>query len=887
MVDYSEILKRQGIRYADIHPVYQVGEIQLVQGWILHISTTRHKIVNLLETVIPYLVKCGAPFKLVQNSDLLAAFSDGLAGYELLGKAVSVYYPDQGEIGRVAADLIKLSAGFDGPVVLTDIHLGNAVYTRYGSFSPIMKTAANGRIERYIYNRTGQLVKDEYVMPYRKPKGIKWPFSKIQLPKDTKDPKLVGGQFWAVRMIKPDLKGSVVKGLRLRPWYRPTWCIVKQGRKCTWEDNHGRFITDRIRWQYEVQRRLEGLVAVPKALGYCEVNGNCYLALEFIPGDNLQKKITGHFDSQCWHNLTQETKIELIRLVSEAVDGVQRMHEQGFIHRDLSPDNFILNQAGHLVMIDLELTYSEKLMESAAPFTLGTVGFMSPEQQRAEKPTVAEDFFGAAALCLAAISGLAPVHFDIRDSVRLRKNINFFCGDAGLASVLAQSLSPNPGARQGLPIIHMALQQFAGNVSKGPASSGYQLVEREDIEPLVKRALNGLFLPFFIDQRQKVWHSHLKTQERVVDNENEERMVYPGLQAGVGGVLYLLNRAGAVGALMGSDRPEIVKGWEYVARCCGEETGFLHPGLHAGTAGLAIAIAEGILTGVQTVIPDAGSFIMKAINRDPMGIDLANGSAGQLLALGRTSTWLPSTFVDERSGVFLTTLLDAQHDDGHWDPVPGDRNASRRAQHTLYYGNPGILYSLMDYYVRAGGTSVERSITRGLEWMMRTYSASGRPRIGRAGLGIGATGVALMYIKAFQVFGSTRYREAAEAVLRPLPAHPLSSNFSQEAGLSGFGEVYLEAANVFGQEEWRERARWIASVLLHTYQSAEKSSVYWLVEHRRMPTADLLEGTAGLIHFLIRFLYPETISFPVIGDLIVKAKVYEERMPEGLEVNQF
>jgi hypothetical protein len=75
------------------------------------------------------------------------------------------------------------------------------------------------------------------------------------------------------------------------------------------------------------------------------------------------------------------------RLVAQIAEGVQGLHSAGLIHFDLKPDNILISEDGTPKVADLSLAVreSERLIrEDGADPTPGTVGFMAPEQVRAQ-----------------------------------------------------------------------------------------------------------------------------------------------------------------------------------------------------------------------------------------------------------------------------------------------------------------------------------------------------------------------------------------------------------------------------------------------------------------------------------------------------------------------
>ncbi|WP_429265295.1 lanthionine synthetase LanC family protein [Mucilaginibacter sp. 3215] len=89
----------------------------------------------------------------------------------------------------------------------------------------------------------------------------------------------------------------------------------------------------------------------------------------------------------------------------------------------------------------------------------------------------------------------------------------------------------------------------------------------------------------------------------------------------------------------------------------------------------------------------------------------------------------------------------------------------------------------------------------------------------------------------------------------------MTSNYcSFGNGLAGLGEVYLEAYHVFRDKEWYSRVSAVQGVLHHNcYRDGSHSC--WLDDTQIEPTSGFRSGNAGVLHFLLRFAYPNEISF--------------------------
>ncbi|MEM8803875.1 MAG: serine/threonine-protein kinase, partial [Pseudomonadota bacterium] len=75
-----------------------------------------------------------------------------------------------------------------------------------------------------------------------------------------------------------------------------------------------------------------------------EENNTAYMALDYVKGSDLLEILTDHPD---W--LTPELVQGFLKKVLSAVGHI---HDQGILHRDISPDNIIISESGEPVLID-------------------------------------------------------------------------------------------------------------------------------------------------------------------------------------------------------------------------------------------------------------------------------------------------------------------------------------------------------------------------------------------------------------------------------------------------------------------------------------------------------------------------------------------------------
>ena len=82
---------------------------------------------------------------------------------------------------------------------------------------------------------------------------------------------------------------------------------------------------------------------VPRVLDYGSAHGHHFIVCEFVDGIPIDLYARAN---------ARSTK-EKMRLLVQACDAVQELHEYGLIHRDLKPSNLLVTRQGEVKLIDL------------------------------------------------------------------------------------------------------------------------------------------------------------------------------------------------------------------------------------------------------------------------------------------------------------------------------------------------------------------------------------------------------------------------------------------------------------------------------------------------------------------------------------------------------
>ena len=152
---------------------------------------------------------------------------------------------------------------------------------------------------------------------------------------------------------------------------------------------------ERLRFNFLARRRfVRGAEILSKIgdhnciIGYIEhgkIKGRLYLLMEYVESSNLKQLYAEH-DPVLLENVAQ--------ILIDMAEGLQHMHDNGFMHLDFKPENVLITRNGSVRLVDFDL--AQPILEKpkkASGKNPGTPAYMAPEQLLGEPISHRVDMF--------------------------------------------------------------------------------------------------------------------------------------------------------------------------------------------------------------------------------------------------------------------------------------------------------------------------------------------------------------------------------------------------------------------------------------------------------------------------------------------------------------
>ena len=218
--------------------------------------------------------------------------------------------------------------------------------------------------------------------------------------------------------------------------------------------------------RFHREAELMAQVSHPNVLSvfdFGEADGRPYLVMEYVEGGDLRGRM------RAGKPMPPDQVAGIVLPVGEAL---AYLHRRGIIHRDLKPENILVHDGDHPRVADFGIAVLRAGAASALTETgisLGTPGYIAPEQQSCGKVDERVDQYSLAALAYEMLTGQLPLgHFQTPSQLVPRLG-------PGVDAVLLRGLCESPGGR------YPTVREFAVELCRalaGPPAAGRPPVDR-------------------------------------------------------------------------------------------------------------------------------------------------------------------------------------------------------------------------------------------------------------------------------------------------------------------------------------------------------------------------------------------------------------------------
>jgi serine/threonine-protein kinase len=175
-----------------------------------------------------------------------------------------------------------------------------------------------------------------------------------------------------------------------------------------------------------------------------EIDGTYYIAMQYLEGRTLKQVIDA--------GITPEQAAGLIRQVLE---GARFAHRHGVVHRDLKPQNVIVDAEGKATVTDFGIARAGVSEITQAGSVMGTPHYLSPEQAQGFEVTAVSDLYSIGVMLYEALTRRVPFEADSAVAIAMKQvsqapqrpsSINPQVSPA-LDAVVMRALEKEPGQR--------------------------------------------------------------------------------------------------------------------------------------------------------------------------------------------------------------------------------------------------------------------------------------------------------------------------------------------------------------------------------------------------------------------------------------------------------
>ena len=195
-----------------------------------------------------------------------------------------------------------------------------------------------------------------------------------------------------------------------------------------------------------------------------DTSGNRFLVMEYVEGQTLKEVI---------REKGQLSESSAVQITIRILSALQHAHENGIIHRDIKPQNILMQSDGHVKVADFGIARMlNKHTLTKGDTVMGTVHYFSPEQASGHEMGVTTDIYSVGVTLYEMLTGRVP-----------------FDGDTPLAIAMQHLRNAPPPIHQFAPNVSDAVCHICMKaMEKNPA---YRYQSAWDMAADLRRATSG------------------------------------------------------------------------------------------------------------------------------------------------------------------------------------------------------------------------------------------------------------------------------------------------------------------------------------------------------------------------------------------------------------
>ena len=143
-----------------------------------------------------------------------------------------------------------------------------------------------------------------------------------------------------------------------------------------------------------------------------EEDGNHYIVMEYIDGKTLK---------QLLKKRESLTLTEVIDIMTQLTDGIAHAHESYIIHRDIKPQNIMIEDDGRIKITDFGIAMALNATQlTQTNSVMGSVHYLPPEQASGRPATIKSDIYALGIMMYELLTGSVPFKGDNAVEIALK-----------------------------------------------------------------------------------------------------------------------------------------------------------------------------------------------------------------------------------------------------------------------------------------------------------------------------------------------------------------------------------------------------------------------------------------------------------------------------------